>query len=215
MAGDGKVIARALPILRTALGQKDPIDGRRRDSLSQPGRESMGRPRSRTGVPATARSLLEMRRPGRRGVLRAPHRSGLGSPPRSSIAIRRPRESTTNRHTRRPGRTVRRGPDRSLRSPVTYVRLSVTDRCDLRCVYCMSEKMTFLPRAQLLTLEEIARLGRLLQRARRHQAADDRRRAAGAAQRDLAVRAAGHAAERAGSHPDHQRHPARGATPGR
>jgi cyclic pyranopterin phosphate synthase len=43
---------------------------------------------------------------------------------------------------------------------VTYVRLSVTDRCDLRCVYCMSEDMTFLPRAQVLTLEEIARLGR-------------------------------------------------------
>lgn len=42
---------------------------------------------------------------------------------------------------------------------ITYVRLSVTDRCDLRCVYCMSEKMTFLPRSQLLTLEEMARLG--------------------------------------------------------
>jgi cyclic pyranopterin phosphate synthase len=43
---------------------------------------------------------------------------------------------------------------------ITYVRLSVTDRCDLRCVYCMSENMTFLPRAQVLTLEEITRLGR-------------------------------------------------------
>ena len=43
---------------------------------------------------------------------------------------------------------------------ITYVRLSVTDRCDLRCVYCMAEDMTFVPRAQLLTLEEIARLGR-------------------------------------------------------
>ena len=42
---------------------------------------------------------------------------------------------------------------------VTYVRLSVTDRCDFRCVYCMSEDMTFLPRAQVLTLEELARLG--------------------------------------------------------
>ncbi len=38
---------------------------------------------------------------------------------------------------------------------INYVRLSVTDRCDLRCVYCMSEKMKFLPRAQILTLEEI------------------------------------------------------------
>ena len=38
---------------------------------------------------------------------------------------------------------------------VDYVRISVTDRCDFRCVYCMSEEMTFLPRAQILTLEEI------------------------------------------------------------
>ncbi|MEC7120543.1 MAG: GTP 3',8-cyclase MoaA [Pseudomonadota bacterium] len=44
---------------------------------------------------------------------------------------------------------------------IRYVRLSVTDRCDFRCVYCMSEKMTFLPRDRLLTLEEIARLGRI------------------------------------------------------
>ena len=43
---------------------------------------------------------------------------------------------------------------------VSYVRLSVTDRCDLRCVYCMSENMTFVPREQLLTLEEMTRLGR-------------------------------------------------------
>nr|WP_297458460.1 GTP 3',8-cyclase MoaA [uncultured Halomonas sp.] len=38
---------------------------------------------------------------------------------------------------------------------VRYVRISVTDRCDFRCVYCMSEEMTFLPRAQVLTLEEL------------------------------------------------------------
>ncbi|MEZ5582892.1 MAG: GTP 3',8-cyclase MoaA [Candidatus Competibacteraceae bacterium] len=43
---------------------------------------------------------------------------------------------------------------------MTYVRLSVTDRCDFRCVYCMSEDMTFLPRARILTLEELATLGR-------------------------------------------------------
>ena len=42
---------------------------------------------------------------------------------------------------------------------VTYVRLSVTDRCDFRCVYCMAEDMTFLPRAQILTLEELAQVG--------------------------------------------------------
>jgi cyclic pyranopterin phosphate synthase len=43
---------------------------------------------------------------------------------------------------------------------VTYLRISVTDRCDLRCVYCMSEDMRFLPRARLLSLEEIVRVGR-------------------------------------------------------
>ncbi len=42
---------------------------------------------------------------------------------------------------------------------ITYLRLSVTDRCDLRCVYCMSENMKFVPRSQLLTLEELIRLG--------------------------------------------------------
>ncbi len=41
---------------------------------------------------------------------------------------------------------------------VDYIRLSVTDRCDFRCVYCMSEKMTFLPRERVLTLEEIYQL---------------------------------------------------------
>ncbi len=43
---------------------------------------------------------------------------------------------------------------------ITYVRLSVTDRCDLRCVYCMSEDMQFVPREQLLTLEEMSRIGK-------------------------------------------------------
>ncbi len=43
---------------------------------------------------------------------------------------------------------------------VRYLRLSVTDRCDFRCVYCMAEEMTFLPRAQVLTLEEMATLCR-------------------------------------------------------
>ncbi len=43
---------------------------------------------------------------------------------------------------------------------VSYLRLSVTDRCDLRCVYCMSENMQFVPRSQLLTLEEIIRVAR-------------------------------------------------------
>ncbi|WP_322866045.1 GTP 3',8-cyclase MoaA [Aquicoccus sp. G2-2] len=42
--------------------------------------------------------------------------------------------------------------------PISYLRLSVTDRCDFRCVYCMSEHMTFLPKKELLTLEELARM---------------------------------------------------------
>jgi cyclic pyranopterin phosphate synthase len=41
---------------------------------------------------------------------------------------------------------------------ITYLRVSVTDRCDLRCVYCMAEDMTFLPKADILTLEELDRL---------------------------------------------------------
>src|SRR6516162_8493218 len=41
---------------------------------------------------------------------------------------------------------------------VSYLRLSVTDRCDLRCVYCMAEHMVFLPKAEVLTLEELDRI---------------------------------------------------------
>ncbi|WP_108502255.1 GTP 3',8-cyclase MoaA [Paracoccus indicus] len=42
--------------------------------------------------------------------------------------------------------------------PINYLRVSVTDRCDFRCVYCMAEHMQFLPKAELLTLEELDRL---------------------------------------------------------
>jgi cyclic pyranopterin phosphate synthase len=53
-------------------------------------------------------------------------------------------------------------PSRSLIDPfgraITYLRVSVTDRCDFRCVYCMSETMTFLPKTEILSLEEIDRL---------------------------------------------------------
>lgn len=45
---------------------------------------------------------------------------------------------------------------------ITYVRLSVTDRCDLRCRYCMAERMQFLPKREILTLEEMAALADLL-----------------------------------------------------
>ncbi|PIE20483.1 MAG: GTP 3',8-cyclase MoaA [Neptuniibacter caesariensis] len=58
-------------------------------------------------------------------------------------------------------------PDNNEKSPllvdrfgrtIEYVRLSVTDRCDFRCVYCMAEKMTFLPRNQILSFEEIVQV---------------------------------------------------------
>lgn len=53
-------------------------------------------------------------------------------------------------------------PENSLVDPfgrtIDYLRVSVTDRCDFRCTYCMSENMTFLPRRELLTLEELERL---------------------------------------------------------
>ena len=63
------------------------------------------------------------------------------------------------------GAQVQEFPDRLIDRfgrQVTYVRMSVTDRCDFRCVYCMGERMTFIPRAQLLTLEEMATLGQAL-----------------------------------------------------
>ena len=41
---------------------------------------------------------------------------------------------------------------------ISYLRVSVTDRCDFRCVYCMSENMAFLPKKELLTLEELGRM---------------------------------------------------------
>lgn len=44
---------------------------------------------------------------------------------------------------------------------IDYLRISITDRCDFRCIYCMAEDMTFLPRKDVLTLEEITRLTRI------------------------------------------------------
>src|SRR5215471_12517522 len=43
---------------------------------------------------------------------------------------------------------------------ITYLRVSVTDRCDLRCVYCMAEDMNFLPKAEVLSLDELERICR-------------------------------------------------------
>ena len=44
---------------------------------------------------------------------------------------------------------------------IDYIRLSVTDRCDFRCVYCMTEDMQFLPRKQILSLEELFQVARV------------------------------------------------------
>lgn len=49
----------------------------------------------------------------------------------------------------------------SLGRKISYLRLSVTDRCDLRCTYCMAEDMTFSPKALVLSLEELARLAEI------------------------------------------------------
>ena len=54
--------------------------------------------------------------------------------------------------------TIRRPLIDPFARAITYLRVSVTDRCDFRCVYCMSENMAFLPKADLLTLEELDRL---------------------------------------------------------
>ena len=49
---------------------------------------------------------------------------------------------------------------RSIWQTVDYIRVSVTDRCDFRCVYCMAEEMTFLPKSELLSLEELEQVCR-------------------------------------------------------
>ena len=58
--------------------------------------------------------------------------------------------------------------------PINYLRVSVTDRCDLRCVYCMAEDMTFLPKAQVLSLEELDRMCSAFVGYGRAQTAPDR-----------------------------------------
>ncbi len=63
---------------------------------------------------------------------------------------------------------------------ISYLRVSVTDRCDFRCVYCMAEDMTFLPKKNLLTLEELDRVCTAFIEKGVTKAAADRRRAAGA-----------------------------------
>ena len=63
---------------------------------------------------------------------------------------------------------------------ITYLRVSVTDRCDFRCTYCMAEDMTFLPKKDLLSLEELDRLTTVFIEKGVRKLRLDRRRAAGA-----------------------------------
>jgi GTP 3',8-cyclase len=56
------------------------------------------------------------------------------------------------------GAAARRGLIDPFGRAITYLRVSVTDRCDFRCVYCMAENMSFLPKAEILSLEELDRL---------------------------------------------------------
>ena len=56
------------------------------------------------------------------------------------------------------GAAAKRGLVDPFGRAITYLRVSVTDRCDFRCVYCMAENMAFLPKVDVLTLEELDRL---------------------------------------------------------
>ena len=82
---------------------------------------------------------------------------------------------------------------------VDYLRMSVTDRCDFRCVYCMAEDMQFLPRQRVLTLEEIYQV------AQSFVALGDRRRAADPPGRGAAVPEDRRPARPARTVHDHQR----------
>src|SRR5471032_2405707 len=62
------------------------------------------------------------------------------------------------RHPHYPGSRNRRAMIDPFGRHISYLRVSVTDRCDFRCVYCMAEDMTFLPKAEVLSLEELERL---------------------------------------------------------
>ena len=101
---------------------------------------------------------------------------------------------------------------------ISYLRLSVTDRCDLRCTYCMPERMTFLPRAELLTLDELDRLAAAFIRkgVRKLRLTGGeplvRKDVIDAGRGPVALPAQRRARR---ADPDHQRHPARGTMPPR
>ena len=102
----------------------------------------------------------------------------------------------------------------SFGRPHNNLRISVTDRCNIRCVYCMPEQVEFLPRAQLLTFEEIERFVRIAATLGDRQGPADRRRAAGPSGRAAPGREAGGDPRDQGHRADDQRHPAGACRPG-
>ena len=86
------------------------------------------------------------------------------------------------------GTAAKRGLIDPFGRAISYLRVSVTDRCDFRCVYCMAENMSFLPKSEILTLGRTRPAVLGLYRARRTQASPHRRRALGAARHHDACR---------------------------
>ena len=92
--------------------------------------------------------------------------------------------------------------------PHNNLRISVTDRCNIRCVYCMPEEVRFLPRSALLTFEEIERVTRVAVPLGIDKVRLTGRRAAGSPRSAEAGREAGGDPGPRGYRVDHQRHPA-------
>ena len=115
---------------------------------------------------------------------------------------------------RRARRSRRRALADTRGRPLRDLRISVTDRCNFRCIYCMPKDVfgrdyPFLPHAELLTFEEIARLARIFVGARRREDPPDRRRAAAAPATSSAWSTMLRRRRRPRPHADHQRRAAR------
>ena len=142
--------------------------------------------RRRSAVRLSGDRRISVRRRHGMGSFAADRHAGRGTA--SMTLDRRPPSTVDERRglhlDRRPGVRMPDDAPADMIDPfgraISYLRVSVTDRCDFRCVYCMAEDMTFLPKQDLLTLEELDRLCSRLRRQGRPEAAPDRRRAAGA-----------------------------------
>ena len=199
-----------LRLLGQALHRRAP----RRAAGGDPGRP---RPPERTRGELRRRRVAPLRRPGAeaRGTIAAWPKESFPSPT-IAISATAPAIPATLRRADRP-----RCLDR-LQRPLHDLRISVTDRCNFRCSYCMPKEMfdkhyAFLPHASLLSFEEITRLARAVRRPRRAQDPPHRRRAAAAPRPRAAGGDAGRAAHRRrrAARPDahHQRLAAGAARP--